>query len=166
MGVFEERYQHQVECANRMRSKYPELFKEQGPNHPIGVDAGWWPLLEEVCEFLDAKRKQGIDVYFVQIKEKFAALTIYLGGNFSTDAAQCIHAKIDEIYARSQKTCEKCGSIENVVISAAGGWWLKAYCPTCHEARGGRKGQIKEAKEVLEELRKNIVYSNDKTIVE
>jgi ribosomal protein L37AE/L43A len=161
MGILEDKYKYQVDFADKLQSKYPELFKERGQPHTcmngaIGVDRGWWPILEEVCEYLESQRKNGVDVYFGQIKEKFAALTIYLDGNFTKEQSLELRKKMEEVHNRSLATCEKCGSTEQVTVSADGGWWLKALCPSCHKAVGSREERINEAKQVLEEIYKEI----------
>jgi hypothetical protein len=156
--LYMERYKEQVDCCNRLAAKYPELFAGKGKgcmSGAIGVEKGWWPLLEELCEYLESYRASGIDVRFAQIKEKFAALTVYINGEFTKEQAKIFYDKVEEVYNRSLATCEFCGSTSDVTVSADNGYWLKALCPDCH-AKRANKEPLKDAKEVVEAIRKDL----------
>ena len=76
-------------------TKYPELFKDQ--QHDYGCGAGWYPLIEAVCNYIKNKQNRYLslkhptnehvtcgkselpffDFKFEQIKEKFGSLRIY-----------------------------------------------------------------------------------------
>lgn len=156
--LYMERYKEQVDCCNNLAAKYPELFAGKGKgcmSSAIGVEKGWWPLIEELCEFLESQRKSGLNIHFVQIKEKFAALTVFIGGNYTKEQSEVLHKKVDEIYNKSLATCEFCGSTSNVTVSADNGYWLKALCPDCHTKRANKE-PLKDAKEVVEAIRKDL----------
>ena len=80
---------------NKLITKYPELFKDQ--QHDYGCGAGWYPLIEAVCNYIKNKQNRYLslkhptnehvtcgkselpffDFKFEQIKEKFGSLRIY-----------------------------------------------------------------------------------------
>ena len=81
------------------------------------VYSGWHSLVDEL---FDLAEKENFTV--VQVKEKFAALRIYV-----SDASEMIYKQITDIEIRSSGMCEICGKAgETVTI----GGWLKTRCWT------------------------------------
>lgn len=70
----------------------------------------------------------------LQAKEKFGGLRFYIG-----PAEDKVHAWIQYAEYLASKTCEKCGSRENV---SRRGSWIKNYCETHHlEAEAERRAR-------------------------
>lgn len=98
--------------------------------------AGWLPLIEEAKKLIDEwneSHENGSDTWggeklqFVQVKEKWGELCIYL--NFYPDH---LYEKLLELSERSHHICEECGSTDNVSIQDTHGWFM-ALCPKCRE---------------------------------
>lgn len=88
------------------------------------VGPGWEPLVDE----LHAKVLEHLpDVQVVQVKEKFGGLRYYLAGSSSSPE---VNQLVRESEARSFKTCEWCGTTEDVKTAAPEGRWAKTLCPT------------------------------------
>lgn len=97
---------------------------------------GWLPLIEEAKKLIDEWNKShedglwtwgGEKLQFVQVKEKWGELRIYL--NFYPDQ---MFEKLLELSERSHHICEECGSTDNVSIQDTHGWFM-ALCPECRE---------------------------------
>ena len=90
---------------------------------------GWYPLIKDALTKLEAL---GItDLAVLQVKEKFGGLRIYL--SFDNDETDAIIAAADQ---EARKTCEECGSKENVELRDGG--WLRTLCNQCEEKRKKR----------------------------
>ncbi len=105
--------------------KYPKLFVDYRGD-PIkttmawGCECGdgWINILDEACEKLSK-----IDgICFVQIKEKFGDLTIYLN-QYNDDVDKIL----DKAVERSRVTCEVCGKDGK----RRGGRWIQVLCDLC-----------------------------------
>lgn len=148
--ITDDEYIAGVEYANQLQAKYPEIFKRRNnpptamANH-IGVFRGWWPLVEKTCEVLEKWRKEVPDIHFVQIKEKFSRLRIYVGGSFTTEQAELIYSEIEIIANESDTICEFCGTKENVAKDSTGGW-LRTICSLCLDKKYGKKERKNEHK--------------------
>jgi hypothetical protein len=87
---------------------------------------GWHPLIKDALTKIEAlgNAKRAV----LQVKEKFGGLRIYLSLDIDeTDAI--IKAAEQEAW----RTCEECGSKENVELR--GGGWLRTLCNPCEEKR-------------------------------
>jgi len=100
------------------RREMPRPFGEFG----IDVFVGWLPLVEGVLEKLSGYD----DVIVVQIKEKFGALTIYVGDPRSRDE---VHAITTAARQESVRICEFCGKPGQNLRGSDG--WFKTMCATC-----------------------------------
>jgi len=88
------------------------------------VGQGWHSLLDELhAELVQAAP----DYKTLQVKEKFAALTVYVSPH-----SEEIRAILDKYYARSTTVCEQCGEPGETRHSR---FWLKTLCDACEHAR-------------------------------
>jgi hypothetical protein len=87
------------------------------------VQDGWFEILNRLCQKLQS---MGLpeDFQFLQVKEKFGGLRVYVLGG--TDA---VWDAIDAAEAESFKTCEECGSTGKLRTDMG---WLRTLCDTCH----------------------------------
>ena len=90
---------------------------------------GWHPLIMGALAEIEALGIPNLEV--LQVKEKFGGLRIYLSVH-SEEADAIITAAEQEAH----KTCEDCGSKENVELR--GGGWLHTVCHPCEEKRKKR----------------------------
>jgi hypothetical protein len=81
-----------------------------------------WDSLDKVQEEFNSFG--GIFPKFLQIKEKFGILTIYIEHGSETD-----HALVDMAGSLSATTCENCG---NVGTTGSEGW-IVTLCPPCRQ---------------------------------
>lgn len=159
MGTDIEKYEEDKKAANAFQEKYPKLFIKRGkPMHSmnggLGIGKGWYPLLEEVCQILETYRDKCPDIHFLQIKEKFARLTTYIGFNKApVELCREIYDKIEEVCEKSLKTCENCGTKETVTTSAFGGYWMRTLCESCSSKIGGKESDFEAARKVLDMLK-------------
>jgi hypothetical protein len=129
--------------------RFPVLFRQLR----FGVECaeGWYDLIWECSKELEALHPE---IEYVQIKEKFAALRVYL------ICPQEIRPKaneiIDEYCDKSGDICERCGTTENVSLHMGG--WNTTLCDACHalwEVDGGEVFHKQyEEDRFLEEKRK------------
>lgn len=123
------------------------------PIELFGIECGkgWLPLIEKAKALVDDWNSEHVDeqgnfntwggekLEFVQIKEKWGELCLYL--NFYPDK---LFEKILDLQRESLNMCEFCGSKENVSTK----WthhWLMTLCPEC---------RAKEEKEWNERMKK------------
>ena len=85
---------------------------------------GWFDLLWNLCEDIE-KLNPPDDFEVHQIKEKFAGLRFYTGAG-----TEEIFNRIDQAEAESYKTCETCGSKDNVTSE---GRWITTLCKECRK---------------------------------
>lgn len=94
---------------------------------------GWLPIINDAILIVDNWNLEhfGKDtnelLQFVQIKEKFGKLCLYL--NYYPDE---IENQIHELENQSLEICEGCGTIENVTTEQTRGW-IYTLCPKCRE---------------------------------
>jgi hypothetical protein len=101
----------------------------------ICVGDGWVPLVEQALRLAEDYTSRGNSVRVLQVKEKFAALCIHISGKFTdNEVASKFYKEMGAIYVAASKTCEKCGSTENVKIDDSA-YWVKTLCPSCTEKR-------------------------------
>ena len=90
------------------------------------VGKGWHSLLDELHAELV---KVNPDYRTEQVKEKFAALTVYISP-WSDEIFQILQ----KYYDRSKTICEYCGEPGEVRHSR---FWLKTLCDKCENERTG-----------------------------
>ena len=92
---------------------------------------GWDSLIDEAKEVVDKYNEEHpeleIPLDFLQIKEKWGILTLYLNQDIPE-----ISDKLIEIQNKSKDICEKCGSTENVTREYTHGW-IMTLCKDCRE---------------------------------
>jgi len=115
------------ELQNKLYEKYPDLFKQKDLDMRqtcmcwgICTGDGWYDLLDRMCEEL---QRLDVGLTFTQIKEKFGTLRVYCNG-YNDD----VNKIIGKACRLSAKTCETCGSMENVTQSTG---WIITLCKPC-----------------------------------
>ena len=95
---------------------------------------GWIPLIEEaktiIAKYNQKLKEEYLDtepLEFIQIKEKWGGLRIYL--NYYV---QEIADKIHELESKSLYICEHCGTNKNVKRDWTHGW-IMTLCDKCRE---------------------------------
>lgn len=90
---------------------------------------GWLPYIKEAQELINKYNEEHPNenpVKFVQVKEKWGVLNIYLN-RYPDD----MHTKIREIEQKSYDTCEFCGAKGATTKSTHR--WLMTLCDKCRE---------------------------------
>lgn len=140
MSYTEEQYD---EFAERMEKKYPEMFSQ--PYGGFAVGAGWWPIIEALCDQISHhvkwkneqkekyNRGKGCPpVAVAQIKEKLGGLRFYYDGGDDT-----VDGMVRMAESWAARHCEECGKPGE---SRSGGW-IRTLCDE-HEAE--RQAKMKE----------------------
>jgi len=119
-----------VELENKLFDKHPKILCKA--NLPFGFecDDGWYEIIEELCrritECLEL-RPDTPQVEAIQVKQKFGGLRFYAtGGNEITDHL------IRDAETISYKTCEGCGTMQNVSKRIIKGHWIIQLCDNCN----------------------------------
>lgn len=97
---------------------------------PVGE--GWRPIVEKLVKDIMTIAP---DTHISQIKEKFGTLRFYCSGDGGDD----VFKLIQEAEWESGKTCERCGTKENV---ATEGGWILTLCKKCRKARNNEKDKL------------------------
>lgn len=109
----------------------PNKQKPQEPYELFGIECGkgWNKLIIPILDYIDLYNSGHDDkIEILQIKEKFGGLIIYT--SFSTPELDQL---IDDAEEQSFKTCEYCGSTENVSQTTG---WIKTLCRKCMREKG------------------------------
>ena len=109
----------------------PNKQKPQEPYELFGIECGkgWNKLIIPILDYIDLYNSGHDDkIEIFQIKEKFGGLRIYT--SFSTPELDKL---IDDAEEQSFKTCEYCGSTENVSQTTG---WIKTLCRKCMREKG------------------------------
>lgn len=120
------------ELQNKLYTKYPKIFVQH--TLPMsqtcmcwGIECGdgWYNLLDDLCSNLQTyvDNSDFPQVEAVQVKEKFGILRFYLD-----DEDDVIEAFIDHAESISNKTCEICGTTDNVGHTIG---WITTCCEAC-----------------------------------
>jgi hypothetical protein len=118
-------------------------MNQRSRNHPDtlynGCDGivgpGWVPILERLAVDLKALGwNGGVD----QIKEKFGGLRFYLTANAIPEPhREAASARISQAMQESYKTCEQCGTTEQVTTGPSPGRsWIDTLCTGCTPYQG------------------------------
>ncbi len=130
------------ELEKKLVDRFPKFFRDYrgNPMHTCmawGCDHGdgWFAILQNMCLRIEKEigdSQSLIDNFkFVQIKEKFGLLCVYFSG-----ANQAIITIVKEAEEESSKTCEVCGSSDNVTTGPMKGpGWITTKCGECRERK-------------------------------
>ena len=86
---------------------------------------GWYSIIYNLSEKIT---KLDPTVEAVQVKEKFGGLRFYIGP-VKIEHSKEVYDAIDQAEDESFKTCEVCGSKENVTTEGSN--WIKTLCEKC-----------------------------------
>jgi len=162
MGTERENWEIDDKVADAFAAKYPKLFVKRGKpmssmNGGLGLGKGWYSLFEEACQLLESYRDRCPDIHLLQVKEKFARLTVYVGFvDASIELCREIYDALETICDKSEQTCENCGSTEKVTKGAPNGYWLRSLCESCHAQKSkepGKKADFEVARKIIESLK-------------
>ena len=87
---------------------------------------GWYDLIHKLCKGIMAVEPSE-DFKAEQIKEKFGGLRFYTSGAFRD---MSVHDLINKAESESFKTCEACGSKEDVTCDGRPNW-VTTLCGKC-----------------------------------
>lgn len=122
-----------VENTKYLLEKYPNLYQQYylSPNETCmcwGFETGdgWFDIIDNLSEEIT---KIAPNVQALQVKEKFGGLRFYIDGvdtdeKILDDVYRLINNAEDESY----RTCEFCGSTENVTQTRG---WISTLCELC-----------------------------------
>lgn len=162
MGAERENWEADDKVAAAFAAKYPKLFIKRGKpmssmNGGLGLGKGWYGLFEEACQLLESYRDRCPEIHLLQVKEKFARLTVYVGFvDASTELCREIYDALQVICNKSEQTCEICGSTNNVSKGTPNGYWLRTLCESCHKEKSNQPGKMADfeaARKLLESLK-------------
>lgn len=142
------------ELEDKLYSKYPKIFKEKDLSikescMPWGITCGdgWYNILDITLNYLSCYSEQGYDIIAEQVKQKFGSLRFY----YRVDTEKCnedektikdtlsrIETIVHYLLYLSTKTCEKCGSMNNVTQV---GDYVVSLCEKCRAEREGSYDQ-------------------------
>lgn len=124
------------ELENKLVKEFPNLYKQTSlsPQETcmcwgFCCGEGWEKIIYNL-----SKKITELDpnVEAVQVKEKFGGLRFYIGPVIQ-DKADKVYEAISEAESESFKTCEYCGTKENVTTKGPG--WIKTLCNDCRKER-------------------------------
>lgn len=124
------------ELENNLVKEFPNLYKQTSlsPQETcmcwgFCCGDGWEKIIYNL-----SKKITELDpnVEAVQVKEKFGGLRFYIGSVIQ-DKADEVYDAISEAESESFKTCEYCGTKENVTTKGPG--WIKTLCNDCRKER-------------------------------
>ena len=128
-----------TELEKKLLEEFPSFFRDMYGDPRKTCMAwgcahgdGWFDILYQLCKKLkkEVEKDPKVDFHFLQIKEKFARLTLYYSGGNKT-----IHRLVNEAEQKSDFVCEDCGTMESVSVDNSV-YWLRTLCEEC---RNGRK---------------------------
>lgn len=122
------------ELKDKLYERYPKLFVQKDSSMQetcmcwgIATGSGWFWIINNLCNciqnYIDANDKPQTE--FVQVKEKFGELRIYVDG-----ADELIHGMIWLAEAMSYTTCETCGVTKNIIHTKG---WIRTICTECNK---------------------------------
>jgi hypothetical protein len=109
-------------------------FKEYRIEDYYSTGKGWFKLVKPILEAVDKyNRDHKENIYndrkieVIDIKEKWGGLRIYLSYYLPE-----LESLIDKAEKLSYKTCEECGTTENVTTEQVTGWY-RTLCENCRK---------------------------------
>lgn len=133
------------ELEEELANEFPDLFElyDVSPDDidgplpqitTVGIQCGdgWFSLIRSLCEFIT---QQGVDVYLVQIKEKFGGLRFYYhvseGAEVDEARMQMVNGAASFARVMSRSICEECGRPGDERRDTG---WIKTRCDDCYDA--------------------------------
>jgi hypothetical protein len=120
------------ENTQYLLEKYPNLYRqyylsmrETCMNWGFSCMNGWLQIIDDLSRKIT---ELDPDVQASQVKEKFGGLRFYIDGGSDE-----VYKLIEEAEEESYKTCEKCGTKENVSRTKTG--WIITLCDKCRKER-------------------------------
>jgi len=122
------------ELEKQLVDAYPALFVEYGGNPRETCMAwgcthgdGWFNILKSLCAQINhyVAQHPGMEVRFLQVKEKFGSLRVYHNGD------ENVRKIVDQHEELSERTCEQCGQPGEVIKTG----WMACLCPECLEKK-------------------------------
>lgn len=135
--LVEKNYEKHIKAQNKKLPSQEDLNKAFLPHREDGLDIscdrGWWPLLIELNERLEA-----IDPNYKwsYAKEEYAVLHAWAIPS-SEDCWPGFRDLFDEYLQKSRGICEECGVPADGGRCYIDGFWEKTYCQLCKEHFGG-----------------------------
>ena len=126
-----------------MQNNYKTSFELFG----IECGPGWRQLYQPIIDYINEYNKtHDCNESFIeirQIKEKFAGLRFYWGGeNVPKDVCMTLNDMIRKAEAESYCVCEMCGTRDNVGLTVDG--WYTTICEDC--LRKSLKGNYRDSR--------------------
>lgn len=120
------------ELENKLVTDFPKLYgqKDLPPTQTcmcwgFSCGDGWYEIIYNLSKKI-TELDQNVEA--VQVKEKFGGLRFYINGGSDE-----VYKLIDEAEVEAYKTCEKCGSKDNVSQTETG--WIFTLCEKCRTDR-------------------------------
>lgn len=115
------------EIEDRLKDRFVEGFVPS-----VDVMPGWYPIITDLVDKLEVLDP---DFKIQQIKEKFGGLRFY--ASFTQNAEEC-NALIVEAEREAYKTCDTCGSKQNVTTAPPDGkmGYIYTLCDFCRKRDG------------------------------
>ena len=125
------------DLQQKLYDDFPQLFQDK--DKPMAETCmywgcacgnGWFDILYDACKKI-METNPPKELRFFQVKEKFGGLTLYFEGE--KDHYEKIREIVSNARTESHKTCEFCGSKENVSPTKHG--WIRNLCQKCHNRK-------------------------------
>jgi hypothetical protein len=125
------------ELDSKLCAKYPKIFADRNADMlqtamcwGFECGDGWYWIIDNLCDsiqgYIDSNKHLNISqVVATQVKEKFGGLRFYYNGG-----DQLIEGMSWLAEHLSLKTCEECGSKDNIGMTSG---WLKTICRPCYD---------------------------------
>lgn len=132
------------ELEDKLAKEFPSQFV--GRNKDIRVSLmgfgceckdGWYELIRHVCELVEVLKAP---VEWVQIKEKFGGLRMYLRWAEATHPliGDVVFHIVDTAESKSYRICEECGDTKTAKVENDHGWW-RTECDGCKVIRKAKR---------------------------
>jgi len=123
------------DLQKKLFNEFPNLYeqaklspRESCMGRGICCGAGWFNIINDLSEKIS---KADPEVQAVQVKEKFGGLRFYIGG-VKKETGDKIYDLINKAEDEAWKTCEKCGSKEDVDQTSG---WIFTLCKKCRDEK-------------------------------
>lgn len=124
------------ELQQKLYNDFPDLYRQKDWSMKetcmvwgFDVGDGWYDIIYDLSKKIT---ELDPEVQAIQVKEKFGGLRFYIGG-VNKDVADDVYDAINIAEDLSYKTCEECGTMENVSQNKSG--WILTLCESCRIKR-------------------------------